>query len=262
MNRIQQLLAERKGRKLLVPFFTAGYPDLETSIELVRAAAEAEADIVEIGMPFSDPLADGPSIQYSSYTALQNGTNLKLIIEAVQEVRRSLDIPLVLMGYYNPILVYGQKRFLREASQAGVDGLIIPDLPVEEAGAYRREVTANDLSAIFLVAPTSSIERVKLIDKTSTDFVYAVTVTGVTGMGKVFGSATDRYLKSLKNVLIKPFVAGFGVNSPESARRIARYADGAVIGSALVERIRRAGSKRESVRCVERFLKEIRQALS
>jgi tryptophan synthase alpha chain len=143
-----------------------------------------------------------------------------------------------------------------------VDGLIIPDLPVDEAAEFRAEAAENDISTIFLVSPTSAPERVKQIDKSSTDFVYAVTVTGVTGAGKVFGAATDTYLKSLKRVLNRPFVAGFGVNTPEAARRMACFADGVVIGSALVEVVRKADSKTEAVRDVERFLKEIRTALS
>ncbi len=263
MNRIRSLWANRPAhRKLLVPFFTAGYPDLATSVELVRAAVAAGADMIEIGMPFSDPLADGPSIQFSSHIALQNGVNLKGILGAVADLRRTVDTPIILMGYFNPLLVYGLERFLRDAHRAGVDGLIIPDLPVDEAGEYRQEAAAHDLSTVFLVSPTSAPDRVKQIDKSSTDFVYAVTVTGVTGAGKVFGAATDTYLKSLKRVLNRPFVAGFGVSTAESARRMACFADGVVIGSALVEVVRRAGSKAAAVRDVERFLKEIRQALS
>lgn len=262
MNRIRRLFAERSQRqKLLVPFFTAGYPDLPTSLDLVRTAADSGADMVEIGMPFSDPLADGPAIQFSSHHALQNGTTLRAILDGVRSLRQSFDIPIILMGYYNPILAYRQERFLHDAAESGVDGLIIPDLPVEEAGPYCQAVSENDLSAIFLISPTSAPERIKLIDKTSTDFVYAVTVTGVTGTGKVFGGRTDNYLKGLKSVLHRPFVAGFGVSNPQSARRMVRYADGVVIGSALVEQIRSAETKQKSVRNVARFLNTIRQAL-
>jgi tryptophan synthase alpha chain len=165
------------------------------------------------------------------------------------------------MGYYNPVLAYGQERFLADAASAGVDGLIIPDLAVAEAAAYCRSLKRNGLSGIFLVSPTSDDERAKLIDKTSTDLVYAVTVTGVTGAGKVFGPDTDSYLKWLKSVLHKPFVAGFGVNSVETARRMVRHADGVVIGSALVEMLRRARSGSDGIRRVARFLASVRKEI-
>ena len=259
MNRIRIRLEDK--RKLLVPFFTAGYPTFKQSLDLIRAAADAGSDIIEIGMPFSDPLADGPSIQHSSFTALKHGTNLKQILEGVAALRRHIDTPLVLMGYYNPVLVYGPDRFLADAAAAGADGLIIPDLTVEEADGYRKALLQHDLSGIFLVSPTSDKKRAKLIDKTSTDLVYAVTVTGVTGAGKVFGSDTDTYLKWLKSVLNKPFVAGFGVSSADTARRMTRHADGVVIGSALVEIIRSAKSDRDALKQVTRFLRDVRKVL-
>lgn len=262
MNRIRNLVGDPGRPKLVVPFFTAGYPSLSTSLKLVRAAADSGAGIIEIGMPFSDPLADGPAIQHSSYAALQRGINLGRILDGVASLRKTVDTPLILMGYYNPVFAFGEERFLADARQAGVDGLIIPDLPVEEAARYRENVTANDLSAVFLVSPTSSAERIKLIDKTSTDFVYAVTVTGVTGTGKVFGADTDSYLKHLKSVLIKPFVAGFGVSSPDSARRMCRYADGVVIGSKLVELIRSARTQSQALTTVSRFLTAVAKAIA
>ncbi len=261
MNRLRSLLHNTDRRKMLVPFFTAGYPSKKGTVDLVKSAVDAGADMVEIGMPFSDPLADGPAIQHSSFESLKRGTTLKEILGSVETLRESIDVPLVLMGYYNPLLVYGQDRFLRDAASAGVDGLIIPDLPVEEGTEYTRLIRKHDLSAVFLVSPTSTEQRAKLIDKTSTDLVYAVTVTGVTGTGKVFGSKTDTYLKWLKSVLKKPFVAGFGVSSPESARRMARYSDGVVIGSALVEIIRKSGSNEQARKRTHRFLKDIRKAL-
>jgi len=262
MNRIRRLLADPNRGKLLVPFFTAGYPNLKSSLDLVIAAADSGADIVEIGMPFSDPMADGPTIQYSSHLALQNGVTLKAILAGVQSLRRRTDVPIALMGYYNPVQAYGEKAFLDDAAAAGVDGLIIPDLPVDEATAFRQRVKADSLSAIFLVSPTSSPERIKLIDKSSTDLVYAVTVTGVTGTGKVFGAATDKYLKHLKQVLIKPFVAGFGVSSPQSAARLCRYADGVVIGSALVNLIRENPERKAALQAAGRFLTSVRKAMA
>jgi len=261
MNRIRRLVRDPNRGKLLVPFFTAGYPDLKTSLLLVRAAVDSGADMVELGMPFSDPMADGPAIQFSSHAALERGISLKKILAGVGGIRRSVDAPLILMGYYNPVFAYGPDLFLRDCSRAGVDGLIIPDLAVEEASSYRASIVANDLSALFLVAPTSSPERVKLIEKTSTDLVYAVTVTGVTGAGKVFGADTDTYLKYLKRVLIKPFVAGFGVSSPEAAIRMCRHADGVVIGSALVDIVRKAANRKVAVTRVARFLSGVSKAI-
>jgi tryptophan synthase alpha chain len=165
------------------------------------------------------------------------------------------------MGYYNPIIAYGRSRFLQDAKSSGVDGFIIPDLPVDEADRLCCEAVELGLSPVFLVSPTSTRARIKLIDNRSSDFVYAVTVTGVTGAPTAFGRETDDYLQSLRNQLTKPFVAGFGVASPESARRLCRYADGVVIGSALVRTIREAGGRRQSTTEVAKFLKRMRKAL-
>ncbi|MBU8933162.1 MAG: tryptophan synthase subunit alpha [candidate division Zixibacteria bacterium] len=260
-NRIRSRLDKLGKNKLLVPFFTAGYPDMKTSFEFVRVAADNGADFVELGMPFSDPLADGPLIQHSSHVALQQGTNLDQILDGVSQLRKHTNVPIILMGYYNPIWSYGEERFLRDASAAGVDGLIIPDLPVDEAHTYSAAIRKYDLSAIFLVAPTSTPDRIRLIDRRSTDFIYAVTITGVTGARTQFDTDTDRYLGDLAQRLKKPFVAGFGVSSPESARRLCHNANGVVIGSALVSIIREARSKPASLQAVGGFLRRIRSAL-
>lgn len=260
-NRISCLLKHRRHNKLLVPFFTAGFPSLRTSLDCVRVAVDNGADMVELGMPFSDPLADGPQIQFSSHQALKQGINLHQILNGVTQLRKKIDVPLILMGYYNPIWSYGEEQFLRDAKSAGVDGLIIPDLPVDEAVSYCRSIKRYNLSAIFLVAPTSVPKRIEIIDKRSSDFVYAVTVTGVTGARTHFGRDTDKYLAGLRRTLGKPFVAGFGVSSPDSARRLSRYADGVVIGSALVAKIREARSVSAGLRAIGSFLKKTRRAL-
>lgn len=261
MNRVTQVVSRVDDRKLLVPFFTAGYPDMKTALDLVEAAEDAGADMVELGMPFSDPLADGPAIQYSSHQALMGGVNLRTILDGVNHIRERVDLPIILMGYLNPVMAYGLSGFVRAAAQAGVDGFIIPDLPVDDADEYLKVIGANELSAVFLVAPTSPRERVTAVDLCSTDFVYAVTVTGVTGAGRKFDRATDRYLRQLRRMVSKPFVAGFGVSSPESAQRLCRYADGVVIGSALVNVLREARNKAEARRNVGRFLRDVRQAI-
>lgn len=251
----------RGGHKLLIPFLTAGYPSPAQTERLVLEAEQSGADIIELGMPFSDPLADGPAIQYSSHIALQHGTTLQKILHSVSQLRSNTQVPLVLMGYYNPIFAFGTRKFLKECSHAGVDGLIIPDLPVEEAAEFVRLMTSCDLTAIFLAAPTTSTQRLKTIERLSTDFVYAVTVTGVTGARRKFDQDTEAYLRSLHQRLGKPFVAGFGVSTPETARSFTRYADGVVIGSALVELIRSSDNQRQQIKNIGRFLAGVRKAL-
>ncbi|MEK7774525.1 MAG: tryptophan synthase subunit alpha [Candidatus Zixiibacteriota bacterium] len=261
MSRINILLSKRGSRKLLVPFFTAGFPDRQTTRELVLGAVDAGADMVELGFPFSDPLADGPSIQFSSQIALSKGASLAGTLSLVSDLRKETEIPLLLMGYVNPILAFGIEKFCAQAAKAGVDGLIFPDLPVDEAGELQAHSARNGLSLTFLASPTTSSERLKLIDRHSTDFVYAVTVAGVTGARKLFDTTTDTYLKGLRRQLKKPFVAGFGVSTPETAAHLASFSDGVVIGSALVEIIRRSPSRDKQVVAVAEFLKSIRKAL-
>jgi tryptophan synthase alpha chain len=186
---------------------------------------------------------------------------LARILILVERIRRSSEVPVILMGYFNPLLAFGVNRFPQRAASAGVDGLIIPDLPVEEAHVFRKEAEKSGLSMIFLASPTSSAERLRLIDRSSTDLVYAVTVTGVTGARKGFSASTDTYLDGLKQRLSKKFVAGFGVSSADTAKRFVRYADGVVIGSALVDVIKSARNRADCVSKVERFLKNIRKAI-
>jgi tryptophan synthase alpha chain len=260
-NRISQLLANRNGRKLLVPFVTVGYPTFELSRRLAEAAIDSGADILELGVPFSDPLADGPQVQLSSLTALQNGTNLDHVFELASILRKSTSIPLLAMGYYNPIYCRGFERFLVDAKDGGIDGLVIPDLPPEEASTFLECAIDKQMSSVFLVAPTSSPARVKLIEKHCDDLVYAVTVTGVTGAGRSFDDHTDAYLGRLRKQLRKPFVAGFGVSSGESAARLCRQADGVVIGSALIRIVEEAGRSPQVIATVADFLKSVRGSL-
>lgn len=246
---------------MLIPFFTAGFPTLKISRDLICSAIDSGADFVEIGIPFSDPLADGPEIQFSSYAALKNGINLKKILTMVESLRKSSDVPLILMGYYNPIITYGEQSFMADAMSSGVDGLIVPDLSIDEAANYKQLAEKHDLSTIFLVSPTSSTERVKRIESFCSDFVYAVTVTGVTGAGKVFDSSTDNYLKELRSSIKKKFVAGFGVSSADTAKRLAKYSDGIVIGSKIVSLIRENRSPQQALKAVATLLKQIRKAI-
>ena len=261
MNRISRYLNQDKKRKLLIPFFTAGYTDKATTLNLIKGAIDSGCDMIEIGFPFSDPLADGEEIQFSSYHALKNGMTLARTLRIAEQVRKTSDVPLILKGYYNPILSYGENKFMKDAKSAGVDGLIIPDLPVSEASEFKRYALRHDISTIFLAAPTTDKIRLKQIEKNCSDIVYAVTVTGVTGGGKVFGIDTDNYLKGLKKVLGKKFVAGFGVSSPEIAKRFCRYSDGVVIGSKLISLMRSAKSNSEGVKDAAKFLSSVRKAI-
>lgn len=261
MNRISTLTASRNKRKWLIPFLTVGYPTRELTMRLCKAAIESGADMLELGMPFSDPLADGPQVQLSSHVALQQGTTIDDLFETAARLRNWTEIPLITMGYYNPIYAHGVPNFLSSCKESGIDGLIIPDLPPEEAAELVSLSREQDISVIFLVAPTSTRERTQLIEKSCSDFVYAVTVTGVTGSDRTFDSQTDQYLSGLRKTLRKPFVAGFGVSSPESAARLCSYANGVVIGSALIKSIEAAGRTDQAIAPVSMLLKSIRDSL-
>lgn len=251
---------QNSGRKALIPFLTAGYPSVSQTERLARVALDSGADLLELGAPFTDPLADGPSIQYSSQCALDSGLRLRDLFSLAERISSKTDKPLFVMGYMNPLIARGFENYMRSAADAGISGLIIPDLPPDEAGEALRSAKRHNISLTFLVAPTSEPNRVSLVDRASSDFVYAVTVAGVTGARSGFTRKTDRYLDSLRLQLKKPFVAGFGVSSPESARRLASRADGVVIGSALVDIIR-SRNRREAERRVGAMLLSIRTGL-
>ena len=233
----------RERRKALMPYLTLGYPRLESALNLVPALVEGGADLIELGVPFSDPLADGATIQAASQRALENGMTLALCLEQVAQLRaKAVRIPLVLMGYYNPILQMGIERFARRASQAGVDGAIVPDLPPEEADALQSALQAEGIDLIFLLAPTSDEDRIEQIVTRSTGFLYLVSLVGVTG-------ARDRLPPGLENFVRRvdlararatselPMAVGFGIGTPEQAHRVASLADGAIVGSALIRAI-------------------------
>ncbi|MCH9031129.1 MAG: tryptophan synthase subunit alpha [candidate division Zixibacteria bacterium] len=235
------------GRKLLIPYFTAGYPSLRATYDLAKLAEDCGADILELGAPFSDPLADGPTIQKSSQIALDNGVNLESILNLVEKIRVKSNLPIFIMGYYNPIEAFGPRRFVKAASASGLTGMIIPDLPPEEGEEFTGFAKESNVAVTFLAAPTSTAKRLKKIDSMSTHFVYAVTVAGVTGARKSFGTETLGALRRFRHALRKPFVAGFGVSTPQNAAKLARVSDGVVIGSALIKALDgsgyRAGSK-------------------
>ncbi|MEX0723957.1 MAG: tryptophan synthase subunit alpha [Gracilimonas sp.] len=243
MNRIQNVFKNKKSdEKLMSLFITAGYPDLDSTVELILGFEKNGADIIELGMPFSDPLADGPTIQYSSDIAIQNGITMDKIFGMVKEVRKQSEIPIILMGYMNPVLRYGVVRFTEKASEAGVDGLIIPDIPLEEDGMIKEHASNNNLDVIHLVAPNTADSRMKLADENSQGFVYCVSVTGVTGArdGDEVSNSVNRFIQRVKtNITKNPVMVGFGIKSYKDAQSIASNADGFIVGSALIDTIKK-----------------------
>ena len=239
MNRITLKFQEYRTsqKNAVIPYITPEFPIKGVTVPLILALEKAGAAMIEIGIPFSDPLADGPTIQHSSEIAIKNGATLRRVLEVVKEVRTKTEIPLILMGYYNPILNYGVEKFLVDANSSGVDGLIIPDLPPEESEEFRLLCKKNGLSNIFLIAPTSSDGRIRYIDELSTDFTYCVSMTGVTGSRNSFGGNFDEFLTRVKMNTKKPFVVGFGIKSKEQIIQISKMANGAVVGSALLQAI-------------------------
>lgn len=243
MNRIETVFANRKkDEKLLSLFITAGYPTVKDTADLVLGFEKNGADLIELGIPFSDPLADGPTIQYSSEIAIKNGINIDMIFDQVKEIREKSDIPVVLMGYMNPILKYGVEPFCKKAAQVGVDGLILPDIPADEDTIIQKEAEKYNLYLVYLVAPNTTDERMKMIDKKSQGFVYCVSVAGVTGAreGYEVSDSVNKFIDRVKtNITKNPTMIGFGIKSFEDARLIAARADGYIVGSALIETIRK-----------------------
>ena len=261
-NRITTHLETLGKKKLLLPFFTAGFPSVKYTEEYIKVAESAGVDLIEIGIPFSDPLADGSEVQYASKFALDHHIKLADIWKMVERVRKSSSIPLLFMNYLNPIIAVGDKKFIKTASDVGIDGLIIPDLPVEEADVLKKLALNHNVSLTFLVSPTSDLNRIKLIDNATTGFVYAVTVAGVTGANRKFSNKTDIYLKKLKDELKHKFIAGFGVSNSSDAKRLTKYSDGVVIGSKMIQIIKESKTEKSSVKMIDKFLKEIRKSLS
>lgn len=234
-NRIKKLFKSKRGNLLSV-YYTAGFPKLKDTLPIAVALERAGADIIEIGIPFSDPIADGPSIQESNKQALDNGMNLHLLLEQVQEIRESVSIPIILMGYINPVLQFGFEKFVKEAARVGVDGLILPDLPVDEyLEMYKSIVDENGLTNTFLISPTTSEERIRKIDAATNGFIYAVSSSSTTGAQKGFSQEQESYFKRLQDMkLANPFLIGFGVSNHETFAAVSKYSSGAIVGSAFI----------------------------
>jgi tryptophan synthase alpha chain len=230
----KQLKAENK--KAFIPYIMAGDPDLEKTMEHVMLLTKCGADIIELGVPFSDPLADGPTIQRAAERALKAGVTLKKIIPFVKKLRQHTQIPIVLMTYYNPVFKYGEGSFIKDSMDAGIDGVIIPDLPPEEGEDFIKLSGDANFSTIFLIAPTSTKERIKKIVSSCSGFVYYVSMTGITGSKLALDETFKNHIAQVKKSTDRPVAVGFGVSTPEDAERIAQIADGVIVGSAIVKK--------------------------
>jgi len=240
-SRVERLFEAREtDEKIMSLFITAGYPDLDATVDLILGFEKNGADLIELGMPFSDPLADGPTIQYANNVAIENGITMDKIFAMVEQIRTKSDIPVILMGYINPVLRYGVDRFCKRASESGVDGLIIPDAPVEESTIIAEAAKNEHLNLIYLVAPNSSDIRMKLVDEHSSGFVYCVSVTGVTGArsGNEVAASVKRFIHRVnENVTKNPKLVGFGIKNYDDAQLISKEVDGFIVGSALIDTI-------------------------
>ena len=241
MNRIPTRLQQDK--KLLSIYFTAGFPEIDDTAQILRALQENDVDMIEIGLPFSDPLADGPTIQASSQTALKNGMTTEKLFGQLEKIRDDISIPLLIMGYFNPILQYGVEAFCRKCRAAGIDGLIIPDLPVEEyLSQYRETFRENGLLPVFLITPQTTDERIRLIDSVSEGFIYLVSSAGVTGGTAGFGDEQRNYFRRISEMNLRtPQIVGFGIKDAETFESATLYTKGAIIGSAFIKQLQAKG---------------------
>lgn len=253
MNRINQKIQEDK--KILSIYFSAGYPSLNDTVQIIQDLEESGIDMIEIGLPFSDPLADGPTIQESSTQALYNGMTTEVLFNQLADIRKTVAIPLIIMGYFNPMLQYGMEKFCQKCAEIGIDGLIIPDLPVD---VYAREFKATfekyGLINVFLITPQTSEERIRFIDSVSDGFIYMVSSASVTGSQSGFGNTQETYFKRIADMNLKnPQVVGFGINNAETFNQASKFAKGAIIGSAFIQNLTKNG-----VESIEKFVKGIR----
>jgi tryptophan synthase alpha chain len=263
MSRIEEVFAELKnrGEAALIPFITAGDPDLPTTLKIMREMVKLGADAVELGIPFSDPTADGPTIQRAYERALKKPVSLEAIFRLVREFRRGSRAPVILFGYYNPFFRFGLKKFALEAAKAGADGVLCVDLPPEESGDLKRWTDAAGLDLIFLLSPTSGPDRVKLVARQGRGFIYYVSVTGVTGARRSFDEGLRKQVARVRKAGSLPVGVGFGISTPEQAAWIAGFADAAVVGSALVEKIERVKAKTQKAKQAGLFVARLKRAM-
>jgi tryptophan synthase alpha chain len=253
MNRIEQKLQEDK--KILSIYFSAGYPNLNDTVQIIQDLEKNGVDMIEIGLPFSDPLADGPTIQESSTMALHNGMTSQLLFDQLSTIRESVKIPLIVMGYFNPMLQFGIEAFCQKCAEIGIDGLVIPDLPVDVyAEKYKATFEKYGLINVFLITPQTSDDRIRFIDSVSSGFIYMVSSASVTGSQTGFGSTQADYFERIANMNLKnPQVVGFGINNAETFNQATQYAKGAIIGSAFIQDLTQKGTSK-----ISEFVKAIR----
>jgi len=258
MNRIEKVFRElkRKNRKAFIPYIMAGDPSLERTRDTVLMLEKCGADIVEIGVPFTDPLADGPTIQRAAERALSAGVTLRKVMSFVKELRNHTAIPLLLMTYYNPVFKYGEEGFVKDAVRAGIDGVIIPDLPPDEAGGLLGLSRRAGFATIFLLAPTSTDDRIRKVGRASGGFIYYVSMTGITGSRLSLDDSFSESVRTIRRTTGKPVAVGFGVSTPEEARVVSEISDGVIVGSAIVRRLH------DSPENLESFVLDLRRAIS
>ena len=249
----------QKKQKALIAYLTVGYPSVATTLDVVPALVAAGCDMIELGIPFSDPLADGTTIQRASQRALQQGVTPQLCLEVASELRQRVDIPLIFMGYYNPLLHYGMDAFCAASSRAGIDGLIVPDLPPEEGAELEGIAVRNRLDLIYLLALTTTEERLRLVADRARGFIYVVSLKGVTGARNVLPPDLEGFIARVRGTTSKPLCVGFGIATPEQASRAASLADGVIIGSRILDIVE---SSKQPATAAGDFIREIGKALS
>ncbi len=246
------------GHIALIPYITVGYPSIEATLKVVPLLASSGCDIVELGIPFSDPLADGATIQKASFYALKNGVTPQLCLEVAKQLRQLVDIPLVFMTYFNPVFSYGLEEFCSACASSGVSGLIIPDLPPEEGLELEAVTQRQNLDLIYLLAPTSTEERIRLVAQRSRGFIYLVSLTGVTGARDKLSSGLEAFVARVRKVATQPLCVGFGISTPEQVRHVARIADGVIVGSRIIQLME---AKDNFISLVSDFINGLRHAL-
>jgi tryptophan synthase alpha chain len=256
LSRIASVFARAK-HAVLIPYLTVGYPTIETTLKAVPLFTKNGCGIIELGIPFSDPLADGATIQQASYEALSKGVTTRTCLEVAQELRRQVEIPLVFMTYYNPVLKFGLEQFCLKCAEAGIDGLIIPDLPPDEGKELEESTRRHSLDLIYFLSPASTEERIRLVTSRSSGFIYLVSLTGVTGARDRLPEALEGFVAKVRRRTEKPLCVGFGVSTPEQARRVAKVADGVIVGSRIMQLL----DEDKSLESACSFIKCMRKAL-
>jgi len=256
LSRITSVFS-RANHTALIPYITVGYPNTATTLKVVSLLAGSGCDIIELGIPFSDPLADGTTIQRASYEALRQGVTTHLCLEVAKELRQQVEIPLVFMTYYNPVLKFGLEQFCSKCAKVGIDGLIIPDLPPEEGHELEKSTGGHGLDLIYLLSPASTEKRIRLVVGKATGFIYLVSLTGVTGARDELPRELEGFVAKVRANTEKPLCVGFGVSTPEQAQRISKVADGVIVGSRIIQLL----DEDKSFKNVHSFIKCLREVL-